>query len=432
MRSQQEFADFGKKGDIMNISYHYYTIKTLASKAGFVEEEAQLIAHYSQMVDDFLLSNRVIIKETPPSFFMDNNLAQKRKDGSWNFLPCPTGINMVKSVSHGYQRHTLAPFHFIPSKNLKEIENSSGFSRMDYRCVSAEEQNGLLIQEILQEAARDAKENRGKKSLMRLGMALHTYADTYAHCHFSGLHGYENEAVIQKAYSKVTKSEAVPAPERIAFKELPSIGHANVGTVPDICCYDIAYAMKSSEKSKLEDVVKRDNTEWFSRCSRRILDVLCGITGKPLFTEEEWQQLQAALTQAQYVKKDTEKILTESFCKVFPDIRYEYNKNGRLSMELSVENSEEIENNSMMMPGAWEAGIQKENREEMLKDAFSPEANSMRCGYNVYMEETTEDFFYYNELAYERVKQVAGEYVSQGTMENFCEMCRYDLQCMDR
>ena len=65
----------------MNISYHYYTIKTLASKAGLEEEEAQIIAHYSQMVDDFLLSNRVIVKETPPVFFIANNLAEERKDG---------------------------------------------------------------------------------------------------------------------------------------------------------------------------------------------------------------------------------------------------------------------------------------------------------------------------------------------------------------
>lgn len=53
----------------MNISYHYYTVKTLAVKAGFDDGDAQVIAYYSQMVDDFVLSHRVIMKETPPSFF---------------------------------------------------------------------------------------------------------------------------------------------------------------------------------------------------------------------------------------------------------------------------------------------------------------------------------------------------------------------------
>ena len=39
----------------MNIGYHYYTIKTLAVKAGFSNEEAQTIASYSQAVDDYVL-----------------------------------------------------------------------------------------------------------------------------------------------------------------------------------------------------------------------------------------------------------------------------------------------------------------------------------------------------------------------------------------
>ena len=36
---------------------------------------------------------------------------------------------------------------------------------------------------------------------MQLGMALHTYADTYAHCGFSGLEGWENKAVIKKVHN---------------------------------------------------------------------------------------------------------------------------------------------------------------------------------------------------------------------------------------
>ena len=140
--------------------------------------------------------------------------------------------------------------------------------------------------------------------------------------------------------------------------------------------------------------------------------------------------LQTALAEAQYVKKDTEKDLTDSFGKIFPDIKYEYHKNGRLSMELSVEKSKDAENDGIMMPGVFDAGAPGEIGEEVLEDAFSPEGNRMRCGYHVYLEKATEDFFHYNELAYERVKQVAGEYVSAGAMENFRAVCRYDLECM--
>lgn len=36
----------------MNINFHYYLVKALAIEAGLSEEEAQLLALTSQMIDD--------------------------------------------------------------------------------------------------------------------------------------------------------------------------------------------------------------------------------------------------------------------------------------------------------------------------------------------------------------------------------------------
>lgn len=413
----------------MNISYHYYTIKVLAVKAGFDEEEAQVIAYYSQMVDDFVLSHRLVVGETPPSFFIENGLTQELGDHMWGFLPCPTGIDFVKTISHGYQRHTMAPFHFIPPRKLEEIESRPGFSRLDYRCVCAGKDDNLLIHEIAGEVAREATGGRTVKNLMRLGMALHTYADTYAHCHFSGLHGYENEASIQKAYDKEKGAEVVPGPERLLLRELPSIGHANVGTAPDICSYDIVYLIKSSEDSGLDQRVERDNTESFSECSRRILDLLCGITKRPLYTDQQWEELRAALVKAQYVKKDNPQLLTESFGRIFPDIVFAYDKNSRLSIKLRVEGN-------VVAGGVEDWGmVNMEDMQDMapgeLMDAFSPQGNRRRSMCCTFLEEPGEEFFLYNELAYERTKLVSGQYVSERTRDTFTELCRLDFQSLN-
>lgn len=432
----------------MNISYHYYTIKVLAVKAGFREEEAQTVAYYSQMVDDFVLSHRVVVGETPPSFFIENGLAQELGDGNWGFLPCPTGINFIKSVSHGYQRHTLTPFHFIPPYALEAIESKPDFSRTDYRCVCAGEGSDLLIHAIVKEAARSAGDERSVENLMRLGMALHTYADTYAHCHFSGFHGYENEACLDKAYNKRTGAEAFPDIERTLLREVPSIGHANVGTAPDICSYDIAYRMKASpssrldESSSLDEMVERDNTVSFSQCSRQILDLLCEISGNPRYTDEEWEELRAALVKAQYVKKDTSKQLTESFSQVFPDIAFTYDKNSRLSIKLRVEGDDKLcVDEAGCEPEEWQSldsglsgfageALRQEISQEELEDAFSLPGNSRRSLCCTFLEEPGEEFFLYNELAYERVMEVTGQYVSKGMMDNFQEICCQDTEAI--
>lgn len=432
----------------MNISYHYYTIKVLAVRAGFREEEAQVIAYYSQMVDDFVLSHQIIVGETPPAFFIENGLARKLADDSWGFLPCPTGINVIKSVSHGYQRHTLAPFHFIPPFELGGLESKPDFSRLDYRCVCAAEESDLLIHEIVGDAARDVGEEKSVKNLMRLGMALHTYADTYAHCHFSGFHGYENEASISKAYNKMTGAEAVPGIERTLLRELPSIGHANVGTVPDICSYDIAYKIKTSESGGLEETVERDNTVSFSKCSRQILDILCDINGVSRYTAEEWEELRTALVKAQYVKKDIPQLLMESFGQAFPDIVFTYDKNSRLSIKLRVEENsnvcggdgsprpedspmENLKNINTGLGGFAALALQQEVSREALEDAFSLQGNSRRSVCRSFLEEPSEEFYQYNELAYQRVMRVTGQYASEGTKDNFREICLQDIQTMN-
>lgn len=441
----------------MNISYHYYTIKVLAVRAGFQEEEAQTVAYYSQMVDDFVLSHRIIVGETPPPFFIENGLAQELGDGNWGFLPCPTGVNFIKSVSHGYQRHTLTPFHFIPPYALEAIESKPDFSRTDYRCVCAGEGDDLLIHAIVGDAARSAGNERSVENLMRLGMALHTYADTYAHCHFSGFHGYENEACLDKAYNKRTGTEAFPDIERTLLREVPSIGHANVGTAPDICSYDIAYRMKASassgldESGELDEMVERDNTVSFSQCSKQILDLLCEINGNPRYTDEEWEELRAALVKAQYVKRDTSQQLAESFSQVFPDIVFTYDKNSRLSIKLRVEGDyklcDEAEECELCAgeegcgPEEWQSldsglsgfaveALRQKISQEELEDAFSLTGNSRRSLCCTFLEEPGEEFFLYNELAYERVMQVTGQYVSKGMRDNFQEICCQDTQAI--
>ena len=400
----------------MNICYHYYTIKTLAVKAGFTENEAQQIAYYSQMVDDFHLSNPVILKEQPPDFFLENNLAWQINDDEWGMLPCGTGIDVLKSLSVHYQEHTLAPFHFIPPKDFVTLKNAENPERTDYRCICAGEREDLLIHEIVNEATKAVKAQRSLKNLMALGMALHTYADTYAHCNYSGLHGYENEAVLKKAYNRMEKAKEIPIVESNLLRDLPPIGHAQVETAPDICSKHIQYQMKTTKTGGFDLNVERDNAIYFSACSREILNLLCQITGSPIWSDEEWIPLQEALIRAQAVKMDQEKYLDKSFGEEFPEIIYSYHKNSKLGLSLNV-NYEEI--NDYQHVSDYET-VESElelrkgdvSREELI-DAFSPKGNFVRNSYKVQLESADQQFFDYSELAYRRVMKVTGEHMSQ-------------------
>lgn len=408
----------------MNICYHYYTIKTLAVKAGFSNEEAQQIAYYSQMVDDFHLSNMVIVKEKPPVFFLENNLAWQINGNKWGLIPCGTGIDFLKSLSVHYQEHTLVPFHFIPPKDLAALRNTENLDRTFYRCVCAGEQKNMLIHEIVNEAAYAVKEQRSTKNLMALGMALHTYADTYAHCHFSGLHGFENEAILMKAYNRTDESKTIPVLESDIPRELPAIGHAHVETAPDICFKHIQYKMKTTKSGNFDINVERDNAIHFSVCSKAILNLLCQIKGSPTWSDEKWQILQEKLIQAQTVEKDHEKYLDKSFGERFPEITYSYHKNSEFALSLNIIENMEVCMHQISDYEVNQAEQQKKKiSKDELTDAFSPEGNLARSSCMVYLENAEQQFFDYNEIAYRRVQKVTGEHIARERVAGLQEIC---------
>lgn len=385
----------------MNINYHYFTIKTLAHFAGIEESRAQYIACFSQQVDDFIMSAPILVKGSVPDFFTRNGLAQYITADIWIFLPCPTGFDLIREASHDYQRYAMAPFHFITPKPLGDLESRDDFDRSYYRCLNAEDKNSLLIQKIAAAAVEGANPD-DLKTLVNLGMMIHTYADTYSHVFFSGFHGWENQAFIQSA-QKASK-EAVNNVEKLLFKLLPSIGHANAGHTPDICDYTIALDMKANEKKEMEPLVVRDNSAFFTSCSKNILEMLCRVNHTPVPDDYEAKLRQTAWAQA--VPDETNlKEVTEGWSKAFPDINYHYDKNDCFNLRLKTMSTDNALMGSLGIDG------------DMLTDVYSPEGNKGRVASVILAEKTPQVFYDYSELAYKRVYEVTGEYASKGRME---------------
>jgi hypothetical protein len=392
----------------VNINYHYFTVKTLARFAGIEEAEAQYIAHFSQQVDDFIMSTPVAVKGNVPDFFKQNGLAKNITGNIWMFLPCPTGFELLSEVSHDYQRHAMVPFHFIPVEPLNTLENRSGFDRSLYRCLTAEDKKASLVNKLMETTVAKA-DLKNAKSIMELGMMLHTYADTYAHNSFSGFHGWENQSKIQQA--EKAKKPALNELEIIAYTALPSIGHANAGHTPDVCDYMIALNLKKNEQSGLYPVITRDNSVFFTSCSANILGMLCKINKTEI--PDDYKAKLRQITEAQVIKNELNAKETErNWKKMFPNIKYHYNKEDYFELQCKLELAYEKSIKS------W--GITQKN----LRDVYSPEGNRDRGkGASVLsLEKVSSDFFDYNELAYRRVYAVTGEYASTGRTEQLKDM----------
>lgn len=367
----------------MDIDYHYFVVKTLARTAGFPEEEAQTIAYYSQQVDDFTKCLPMFVRQEPPAFFLEKEYAKKIGEEVWQVLPHPTGIDVIQSLEKHYRHTTLAAFHFLPAKSLAELEAEPGFTRADYRCVRADDARAELIHQIMEQAVEEVQEQKSERSLMQLGMAIHTYADTYAHCGYSGLDGWENRAVIKRAFNQETGKEEVPLQERFAYRALPHIGHGNAGHVPDICTYQIDVAMCTNEQDDTCSLhIIRDNLQEFLVCAKVILEHLCRAAGTDTYQKIPWEDFKEKLAAAMQVstgEENKEEKLIAHWSTVFPEIPYAYDKRQRFYLGDQEEEASVLADVEVL---------------EEVVDAIT---------YDV-----TDAFYLYNELAYRRAELVVG------------------------
>lgn len=173
----------------MDKEFHYYITNIIALRAGFNQEAAHILAYSSQYVDD----NKMIFEINIGS-----------DDEYKNYIS--QTMNILKPEKEFYMR--IYPiFHFFPGKE----ENIAGDSarRCDGKLhllnTIPDNQNA---NELLQAAFES-------KNLYRIGIATHTYSDTFAHQNFVGYY------------------DAFNSMEGLLEKALPDIGHADAMHQPD-------------------------------------------------------------------------------------------------------------------------------------------------------------------------------------------------------
>ncbi|MFP4378451.1 MAG: DUF6765 family protein [Spirochaetales bacterium] len=195
----------------MNVEFHYYTVYYLAEQAGFSADDSQIIAYSSQYLDNALVGYEV------------------RHEG---------GIYQTQITHHfgfwdkGQEWEVWIPFHFYPAGQRVNERRVDGMN------------NPLDVQPNSERAKRMLVSALKSRNLYRVGIALHTYADTWAHQNFSG----KNEA-----WNELDPSSPLPA-----------IGHAQAKRDPD--GLDVAWS--DPRLNPPHDVV--NNRERFLQAAGRI------------------------------------------------------------------------------------------------------------------------------------------------------------------
>jgi len=171
----------------MKKDFHFHAIYKLAKQAGFSENESYRLGFCSQFVDD--CNNLEVEKKRIEDLSSEGLIT--------SFKPILTQYEIsLIPPDITTQRYVIMPFHFIP-KNLYD------------RFVS---KNSLSAINLVNKAL-------GEKNIYSLGIALHTYADTWSHQGFSAFEDDENQVMNWATSYRYL---------------IPNIGHADIGDDCDI------------------------------------------------------------------------------------------------------------------------------------------------------------------------------------------------------
>ena len=266
---------------------HYYGVLGFSRALGFKKEAAHIIAYASQFVDDAKV-NHLVLEDKPQEIEFE---MVAEEPSFLNMATCHSYFQLDTFNYNAMINNTTA-FHFVPG-----AEGDNFAKKM--RC----KEESPIILEILEEALKD-------DDLVKLGMVLHAYADTFAHQGFSGLLSKVNDiknlreenivedeneeinlmSMVEEAHKFVAETRILEdAFETCSDKAIPAYGHGQVLTYPDAPYLKWEYEYDCSDQFGREfKKVEIDNKERFKRAFEKIKEHLVTfLENNPQYKDEE-------------------------------------------------------------------------------------------------------------------------------------------------
>ncbi|MCM1245402.1 MAG: hypothetical protein NC293_07150 [Roseburia sp.] len=295
----------------MNINFHYYLVKAMAIEAGLSEGEAQILALTSQMVDDvtpdFFKGQKfptekgemlkIYVENEPPEYFRNNGMVGEKKDNGYEFCPSITSFGLLDARQEFYQLESVIPFHFFVENYTEDPAD-----RADLRTKPAlpgsylyDSINAIVDSMVQRQEAED--DSQRLRDLVRVGMLLHVFADTFAHDGFSGSKGWENEAKIVKIFDAGLNERGRKGIEHFTDRlaGLTNCGHGQLAHLPDVCCTAFWYQCMAHEGDGYLLNKCRYNRDVFELCAEYIFGWLMKLSGSADQTVEKWEQIRETL-----------------------------------------------------------------------------------------------------------------------------------------
>lgn len=238
----------------MQKDFHFYVIGMLAKHAGHSDDEAIVIATASQYVDNATESFSIL--------FDDGKIVETTMTAHYH----------IRSFGSGVQKKVFMCFHF-PPEGQTILNDKPVFSFNT-------EENSKIINELLKRIVTDKAQGAyndliGNNGIpfyfYRLGIAMHTLADSWSHTSFTGRHNNEND--VGKIWFKKGSKWERQYINDWKWDAAPAIGHAECGNYPDQPFRQMQYELYDIGYNKYKKL-QRVNPTLFKNAAKKCLEWL--------------------------------------------------------------------------------------------------------------------------------------------------------------
>jgi len=268
----------------MQKDFHYYCVFVLANLANYSQEDAKTIAYSSQYVDDSTDSDQIRIKD-------------------YKFDTVRTAHSGIKSFKWDVHKKIYFPFHFIPDHPL----NDRPFSYIT-------KADSSFAQKLVDEAFADNTDLR----LYRIGIALHTYADTWSHQCFSGRKHKENNVEVLCRFKNQDWIKCKRLVDIILDLFRAKVGHLQAFNFPDYSYLQWQYKNKRTDDQPYD----RKNYQEFLKAAQAIFTKL-SLSNKVKNVDHIWSQNEEKLRKLLEYNPSSKRDKLEAQCEKW---RSEYSR----------------------------------------------------------------------------------------------------------
>lgn len=290
----------------MNIDFHYYGTYVAACLAGYSKDEAQIIAHAAQYVDDSTDGkHRLIAKGENGIDIQPIPTCHEKAELGWNLIT-PKGFI---SPSSSDLRKVWVLFHFLPGNyKLKEkYQGATSRTTWNYDDQAEWEFNLLCLPDSplsIEMINNIINKHKGQPyELHLIGVRMHVLADTAAHAYYAGTPAWHVNNVDSDVYYFTDNREWKKVPfgvsnewctpnfPTLAFDSDFYLGHGRMGCVPDYPWIKYKYIPQWREKADEDKELIKDNPDEYLKIFKKMVTALKCIRNQKIFDPNDLEPI---------------------------------------------------------------------------------------------------------------------------------------------